>query len=126
MQTILVVDDELSILEFLKDALEGEGYHVETANNGVEGLACVDKAPVDVVLCDVMMPIMDGREMCRILQKDPRYELLPIILMSAVVTLGSDYICRTTAFIKKPFDLSYLIETIDDLTAASRSGESKN
>jgi two-component system alkaline phosphatase synthesis response regulator PhoP len=119
MRTILVVEDELSIVEFLKDALEGEGYKVETANNGVEGLACLSNASVDLILCDVMMPIMDGREMCRIVQSDPSYGSLPIILMSAVVTVLNDIACHAAAFIKKPFNLSDLLDTINAIASAN-------
>lgn len=119
MSTILVVEDELSIIEFLKDALEGEGYQVETANNGEEGLNCLTRASIDLILCDIMMPVMDGREMCRIIQSDPKYTHMPIILMSAVVTVMNDLTCQTAAFIKKPFNLNDLLDTIAQIASAN-------
>jgi two-component system, OmpR family, alkaline phosphatase synthesis response regulator PhoP len=115
MRKILVVEDEISIVEFLKDALEGEGYRVETASNGQEGLDRLSKSMVNVVLCDVMMPVMDGREMCRIIKSSSTYAHLPLIVMSAVSSVLKDFECEIAAFVQKPFNLDDMLAIIDQV-----------
>lgn len=114
MKTILIIDDEPAILEVLSSLLEEEGYNTMTASNGREGLACLKAAPVELVLCDVMMPVMDGREVCRAMQKDAHYRSVPIILMSAAgITVSEE--CRYAALLAKPFELDDLLELVDHL-----------
>jgi CheY-like chemotaxis protein len=111
MTTILVVDDEPSIAEMVQAILEDEGYEVVTAGNGQEALARLGKVRPHLVLCDVMMPGMDGRALCRALQADPHYRSIPVVLMSAALPgLGESSIYA--AFLSKPFDLTTLIDTI--------------
>ncbi len=69
-QTILLVDDEQDILEFLKYNLEREGYKVFTANDGLEGVEMTQKVSPDLILMDVMMPRMDGIEACQMIRQD--------------------------------------------------------
>ncbi len=69
-QTILLVDDEQDILEFLKYNLEREGYKVFTANDGLEGIEMTQKVSPDLILMDVMMPRMDGIEACQMIRQD--------------------------------------------------------
>ena len=78
---MLVVDDDAGICRTLAEILEAEGCSVETAANGVEALAKVEKSPPDVVLTDVVMPEMDGHELfCEIRQRFPG---LPVLMMTA-------------------------------------------
>ncbi|MFL5656637.1 MAG: response regulator [Ktedonobacteraceae bacterium] len=109
---ILVIDDELSIVELLSTALEEEGYQVMTAYNGQEGLACLTTARPDVVVCDVMMPVLDGRDLCRSMQADPRYRSIPIVLMSAIRKALSLTGCNYAALLEKPFELDDVLQTI--------------
>lgn len=69
-QTILLVDDEKDILEFLQYNLEREGYKVFTANDGLEGVEMTQKVSPDLILMDVMMPRMDGIEACQTIRQD--------------------------------------------------------
>jgi len=80
--TILVVDDERDILEFLKYNLEKEGYRVLTAHNGKEALRFVKQHP-DLVVLDVMMPELDGWEVCKAIRKDPATAKTPIVFLTA-------------------------------------------
>ncbi len=121
MTTVLVVDDESSIVEVLTTLLEDEGYHVVTARNGEEGLACLATAQPEIVLCDVMMPVLDGREMCRRMQANPRYRSIPIILMSAVNVTAKLVECNYAMLIAKPFDLEEIIQTVANLSKTSTS-----
>ncbi|HRP53077.1 MAG TPA: response regulator transcription factor [Fluviicola sp.] len=69
-QTILIIDDEQDIIEFLKYNLEKEGYKVLSATNGVEGIDCAKSNTPDLILLDVMMPKMDGIEVCSLLRNE--------------------------------------------------------
>jgi two-component system, OmpR family, alkaline phosphatase synthesis response regulator PhoP len=69
-QTILLVDDEKDILEFLQYNLEREGYKVFVANDGLEGVEMAQKVSPDLILMDVMMPRMDGIEACQTIRQD--------------------------------------------------------
>ena len=115
MTLILVIDDELSIVEMLNTFLEGEGLQVMTAYNGQEGLEQLANARPDVVVSDVMMPLLDGWELCRRMQADPRYRSIPVVLMSAVRTAPSLAGCRYAALIRKPFELDEMLQTITRL-----------
>src|SRR5579885_1072524 len=83
MKTILVVEDEFAIADMLSSLLEDEGYRVILASNGQEGLARLAETRPNTVLCDVMMPIMDGRQLRKTMKADPSFKDVPIVLMSA-------------------------------------------
>ncbi len=115
MKTILVIDDEVILAEMLQALLEDEGYRVITAGNGREGLERLAEQPPDLILCDVMMPLLDGRELCREVQAHPNYGAVPIILMSAASAAAELDDCQYAAFLSKPFDLDDLLNTINNL-----------
>lgn len=112
MATILVIDDEPAIVDILSAILEDEGYNVLTANNGYEGLVLIAEMLPDLIMCDVMMPLLDGPDMCRTLQTNSEHALIPVILMSAVRDAGSKADCNYAAFVPKPFDLDGILSTI--------------
>ena len=112
MPTILVVDDEPTIVGVVKDLLEEEGYDVVTAGNGREGLACVAEVHPQLVLSDVMMPVLDGHAFCRALQADPALRPIPVVLMSAAAPTDARDGCAYAAFMHKPFDLNILLDTV--------------
>jgi two-component system, OmpR family, alkaline phosphatase synthesis response regulator PhoP len=80
---ILLVDDEPDILDFLRYNLQKEGYQVFTANDGVEGLKAAEVAHPDLVILDIMMPRMDGVELCRELRNRPEFANLLIVFLTA-------------------------------------------
>lgn len=121
MSTILVVDDEFSIIEVLRDVLLDEGYDVITANNGQEGWTCIEKKRPDLVLCDVMMPILDGRELCRRMTEHPRYHSIPLIFMTAVHKSFSQLDCHYVATIAKPFDIDEVLSLVAHFVPTRRS-----
>jgi two-component system alkaline phosphatase synthesis response regulator PhoP len=73
-KTILIVDDEPDFCSIVQGQLEKEGFEVEIAYNGIEGLEKVRANPPDAIVLDVMMPEMDGYEVCRKLKADEKYE----------------------------------------------------
>jgi len=104
---ILVVDDEKKNRIFLKDVLEAKGYHVSEAEDGKQALHRAMNDPPDVILLDVMMPGMDGFEVCRRLKKDPKTASIPILMVTAL-SERSDRIKGIEAgandFLSKPLD----------------------
>jgi len=83
---ILVVDDEPDFASIVQGNLEKEGFEVEIAYNGVEGLEKVHANPPDAIVLDVMMPEKDGYEMCADLKGDEKYRDIPIVLLTAVAS----------------------------------------
>lgn len=83
---ILVVDDEPDFATIVQGNLEKEGFEVEVAYNGVEGLEKVQANPPDAIVLDVMMPEKDGYAVCKELKDDDQYCDIPIILLTAVAS----------------------------------------
>jgi len=80
---ILVIDDTEFMTKLISDVLMNEGYEVVTASNGRQGIEMVRIEKPDLVLLDVVMPDMDGFEVCRILREDEGNNLMPIIMLTA-------------------------------------------
>ncbi len=83
---ILVVDDEADFASLVQGNLEKEGFKVELAYNGVEGLAKVKANPPDAIVLDVMMPEKDGYTVCKELKNNDQYCNIPIVLLTAVAS----------------------------------------
>src|SRR5258706_11345341 len=81
---VLVVDDEEQNRTLLRDPLEARGYEVAEAENGVHALQLISVRPPDVILLDLMMPKMDGFEVCRRLRKDAPTAHIPILMITAL------------------------------------------
>ena len=80
----LIVDDEPDFSMIVQTYLEKEGFATELAYNGVEGFEKIKANPPDAIVLDVMMPEMDGFELCALLKKDSAYANIPIVLLTAV------------------------------------------
>jgi two-component system cell cycle response regulator len=104
---ILIVDDVVDNVKLLSLCLYDEGYEIATAYNGQEALEAVDREAPDAILLDIMMPIMDGIEVCRRLRRHPEHRTIPIILVTAL-SQEDDVICGLDAgaddYINKPFN----------------------
>jgi len=83
---ILVVDDEPDFCAIVQGQLEKEGYQVDLAYNGLEGLEKVKSDPPDAIVLDVMMPEKDGYEVCRELKADAGTADIPVLLLTAVAS----------------------------------------
>jgi len=81
---ILLVDDEPDFCAIVQGNLEKEGFQVEVAYDGVEGLEKVKSNPPDAIILDVMMPEKDGYNVCRELKNDEKYAAIPILMLTAV------------------------------------------
>jgi len=82
MTTVLVVDDEYLIVEVLTLALEDAGFMVTQASNGMKALDALHREGPSLVVCDYMMPLMNGLELATEIRKRPEWAHLPIVLMS--------------------------------------------
>lgn len=127
-QRILIIEDEPDITEVLKYNLEKNHYHVATAGSGEDGLAAARESLPDLILLDLMLPGIDGLEVCRKLREDPRTRDLLVIMLTAKgteadvvvgLTLGAD------DYIVKPFSTSELMARIRAVLrrAEPREGE---
>lgn len=122
-KTILVVDDEFYAAEILTFVLEDEGYRVLSAFNGRDGLEKIKRTGVDLIVLDVMMPIMNGAEMARALRADSALAAIPILVTSALPepTIQGMF-GHLDGFLRKPFQLKAAITAVrrllhDDLPA---------
>lgn len=115
---ILAVDDEVYILHILDFSLEAEGFEVITASNGE---LCVERARQerpDLIVLDIMMPVLDGYETCRRLKADPLTKDIPVILLTAKgrdVDKRLGFEVGASEYIVKPFSPSRLIERIYEI-----------
>jgi CheY-like chemotaxis protein len=109
---VLLVDDDVRNIFSLTSALEQKGIIVEVGRNGLEALAKLDEIPdIDLVLMDVMMPVMDGLEAIRRLRTDPRFTKLPVISITAKAMKDDHEQCikaGASDYLAKPIDLDRL------------------
>jgi signal transduction histidine kinase len=120
---ILVVDDEPKAILLLRNLLTPEGYEVIAATSGPEALGLAAQATPDVVLLDVMMPDMDGYEVCSRLRTDPRLANLPILMLTALddrASLLRGIEAGADDFISKPFDSTELRARLRTITRLNR------
>ncbi len=119
-KTVLLVDDSVTQSFHLKLALVRAGFKVLTAADGRSALKALDTEPIDVVLADVIMPMMDGYELCRQIKDSPKHGKLPVILMSALGETHDQYWRQHAGadlYVAKTADASKLIHAIEDLLA---------
>ena len=113
MKSILIVDDEFEITNILRWLFEWNDFKVHTAANGKDALAILASQPVDILVIDVMMPVMDGVELARIIKTDQATRAIPIVMMSAgpveFAEQFSDY------FFQKPFLFQDLLAQVKAL-----------
>lgn len=121
---ILVVDDEPSIIKFLKSNLETQSYKVLTAINGTEALQTFERELPDLVILDIMMPVMGGFEVCRQLRE---WSQVPIIMLSANSDEADKVKCLNLGaddYITKPFGISELTARVKAVMRRTETGPS--
>lgn len=127
MQSILIVDDIAENLYFLEVLLKGNGYEMRTAMNGAEALESARKNPPDLIVSDILMPVMDGYALCREWRADERLKQIPFIFYTATfieqkdealaLSLGAD------RFVIKPQEPEAMMQIIREVLDASLSGK---
>jgi len=116
MKRILVVDDDKTLRDVLMEYLQKEGYQVEDASSGAEGMKCFKSNPPDLVVSDVMMPEMDGLEFCRTLRSTPSGQLVPFIFLSGMGELDDrvrGHEMGADDYVTKPFEIRELLAKIE-------------
>ena len=114
---ILVVDDNVDVREYVAQLLGGE-YDVRQAADGREGLDTALKTVPDLIVCDVMMPVMDGLEMCRSVKRETATSHVPVILLTSNAQenqRAEGYDCGADAYITKPFSSKVLLSRVRNL-----------
>jgi DNA-binding response OmpR family regulator len=122
--SVLVVDDDPFIARLLEIELSAAGFRVRIAGNGVHALELVHEGVPDLVLADVMMPVMDGFELTRRLRSDERTSSVRVVLLTALgLSTGRDEGLHVGAdeYVVKPFDVPQLIERIRQLLGEPRT-----
>ena len=123
MSTILLIDDSPSALETLLATLDGQGYQLVTAQNGPEALQLAGRIRPDVILLDVMMPGMDGFEVCRRIRSTPELAEVPIVLLTALDdhdSLLKGLEAGADDFFSKPIDRKELLVRVRTITRLNR------
>ena len=120
---ILLVDDEPSIIKMVGKRLEVEGFEVLIAMDGQEGLEKARAEHPHLIVLDLMLPKLNGYEVCTMLKQDTRHQGTPIILFTARAQekdekLGME--CGADAYVRKPFRAQELLEKIRALLPASQ------
>jgi DNA-binding NarL/FixJ family response regulator len=113
---LLLIDDDPNLILLVKDYLEFRGYEVTTAENGREALEILEKEMPDMIICDVMMPEMDGYAFVEQVRKDPRTNWIPVLFLSAKgqsqdrvkgLNTGAD------VYMVKPFEPEELVSQVE-------------
>lgn len=121
---ILVVDDAKDLVSVLLQRLKAYGYEATSAGDGEEALRKIRKESFDLIILDILMPVISGTELGRILKDDPKTKNIPVIFLTALgvkekdagyVLAGSDIIFA------KPFDSKELLDKIDELLERART-----
>ena len=117
MPKLLVVDDDQLTLEILKTALEGCDYEVITASDGLDALNKARAEHPDIILLDIMLPKLQGYQVCRLLKFDDQYSHIPIIMITGKAgdenrSLG----LKTGAneYVTKPFEIDEILKIVSD------------
>ncbi|OCX53212.1 response regulator receiver protein [Mucilaginibacter sp. PPCGB 2223] len=116
---ILAVDDDLFILDALTELLKYSGYDVESTPNGDDVFKKIDSYVPDLVLLDVMLAGLDGRDICKKIKSEEKTKNIPVIMVSATPAVNQtiqDY--GADDFVAKPFDIFQLLNKIENLLAA--------
>jgi DNA-binding response OmpR family regulator len=121
---ILVVEDSRTQAEMLKNILEAHGYSVTLAENGKAALDILGAVHPDIIISDVVMPVMDGYEFCRTVKNDERYRHIPVILLT-MLTDSKDVIYAMVSgadnFITKPYQGEYLISRLKKVLSQKKN-----
>jgi len=125
MARVLVVDDSLSVRKMVERALEMKGFDVLSASSGAEAMERIGSAMPDLVVCDVVMPDVDGYRICEFVRAHPDLSETPVLLISGIVNsavLERAAQVRSSDVLRKPFTAEDLARKVEELlTARSRS-----
>jgi len=117
-QKILIVDDETNIVVPLQFLMEQNGYQVMVAASGDEAIETIAKFIPDLILLDIMLPGIDGYEICQKVRENPEWQNIKVVFLSAMgrdMDIAKGMALAADAYIKKPFSISDIVEKVRDL-----------
>jgi DNA-binding response OmpR family regulator len=112
---VLVVDDHPPTVQLIRTALEGLGMEVRAASNGAESLIAVNDERPDLIILDVMMPVMDGFQTLQVLQQSKETEDVPVIMLTARSSdrdVAYGWRSGVTSYLTKPFSIDQLVTLV--------------
>jgi two-component system, OmpR family, response regulator MprA len=127
--TVLVIDDEENIIEFIKLGLKYEGFFVEAAADGQQGLAAAQRINPDLIILDLMLPGMDGLEVCRRLRANPTTQDVPILMLTAKDDVRDRITGLDTGaddYLTKPFSFEELVARMRAILRRQNRGRGDN
>jgi CheY-like chemotaxis protein len=127
VKAVLLVDDEFALTDTLKEFLEDEGYAVDCAGNGQEALQAMERRVPDLVVSDMMMPLVDGYALLCEMRSRPNLKSVPVLLTSSVsrrTVLSRDALLEFSGFLQKPFKLNAFLDLVRQLTSPPESSAS--
>ena len=122
--TILAIDDAQKILNIVRFFLEGDGYEVKTANDPIEGIKIAKGGGIDLIILDIMMPKMDGYQVCDVLKQDERTREIPVVMLTAkavVMSTPKSFFYGLYGFLTKPFTKRQLLDKIEEVLGITSS-----
>ena len=126
-ERILIIEDHPDFLELLTYTLHAAGYTVLAATTGKEGLEMAQREQPDLILTDLMLPLLNGYEICSMLKQDIRYQHIPILMLSATKVRDKDEQlakdCGANLFMLKSTESKQLLVSVRALLSSKRAGE---
>ncbi len=110
---ILVVDDDYDLQLVLRYVLEDLGYQVVIRGNGREALDWLETHTPNLIIVDIMMPVMTGREFVKLKDKDPKLRPIPVIIMSASINLNTEF--TDWKVLRKPFAIEAVSKLVSEM-----------
>ncbi|MBN2453802.1 MAG: response regulator [Candidatus Omnitrophica bacterium] len=116
---ILIVDDEADVLSVLEKRLSSAGYEVLTVDNGADAVLLAKSRKPDLILLDIMMPVMDGPAVCSALKNDIATKNIPVVFLTCLITrsdeMAEGHRIGGNFFIAKPYDPEELLKEIGNI-----------
>ncbi len=112
---ILLVEDDPDVREFLRATLESEQYDVLTAANGIKLISRIRVDRPDLILLDIMLPWVDGYELCKAIKAHPEYRRIPVVFVSvrnSPEEIEAGLACGANDYVTKPIDIDQFLATI--------------
>lgn len=128
MKKILAVDDDAMVLAVIKKRLEFAGYEVITAMEGLEGLKKARTENPDLIVLDLILPNLNGYQICAMLKRDSTYRNIPIVMLtsrSQQADIAEGLKAGADAYITKPYDPDEFITTIQNLLTKPKQNQEK-
>lgn len=111
---ILILEDEQALSDLLADVLEAEGHTARKAGNGLEALHQIEASRPNLILLDMMMPVMDGWEFIDRMRANDEWKTIPVVVITAVYDMSSlERKTGAKAILTKPFDIELIVDAVD-------------